>query len=135
MPGLLQPFELTETGRWVFLGWCFVLGSCIGSFLNVVAYRLPRSMSLNRPPSTCPNCRKRIRWHDNVPILGWLWLRGRCGDCGPPISARYPLVEFLVGAATALLAASSIEPLTPAMPAGFAFAATPIVVGIRLFVL
>ncbi|MBX7071680.1 MAG: prepilin peptidase [Pirellulales bacterium] len=76
-----------------------ILGACIGSFLNVVAYRLPRSMSLSRPPSQCPACGHAIRWSDNVPVLGWLRLRGRCRDCSAPIAARYPMVE----ATTALI--------------------------------
>lgn len=69
------------------------LGACIGSFLNVVAYRLPRGMSISRPPSQCPVCGHAIRWSDNVPVLGWLRLRGRCRDCSSPIAARYPMVE------------------------------------------
>jgi len=76
-------------------------GLAIGSFLNVVAYRLPRLESLVRPRSRCPQCQTQIRSRDNIPVLGWLLLRGRCRDCGTPISARYPLVE----AATALLCA------------------------------
>lgn len=70
-----------------------ILGACIGSFLNVVAYRLPRGMSISRPPSQCPACGHTIRWSDNVPVLGWLRLRGRCRDCSAPIAARYPMVE------------------------------------------
>lgn len=79
--------------------WMFVIGSVIGSFLNVVIYRLPRGMSLLHPGSSCPQCGHLIRWFDNVPIFGWLWLRGRCRDCQAKISIRYPLVE----AATALI--------------------------------
>jgi leader peptidase (prepilin peptidase)/N-methyltransferase len=75
----------------------FVLGAIVGSFLNVVAYRLPRKQSLLHPPSTCPSCGRRIRPYDNVPIVGWLWLRGRCRACGAPISPKYPLVEALTG--------------------------------------
>jgi len=70
-----------------------VLGACIGSFLNVVVYRLPRGLSLWHPPSHCPHCQTRLRPWDNVPVLGWLWLRGRCRYCGAGISWRYPLVE------------------------------------------
>jgi len=75
--------------------WWLALGGCVGSFLNVVVYRLPRGMSLSRPGSHCPKCGHAIRWHDNVPVLGWLWLGGRCRDCRTPIAARYPLVEAL----------------------------------------
>jgi leader peptidase (prepilin peptidase)/N-methyltransferase len=75
----------------------FILGAIIGSFLNVVAYRLPRKQSLLHPPSTCPSCGERIKPYDNVPILGWLWLRGKCRNCGARISPQYPLVEALTG--------------------------------------
>jgi leader peptidase (prepilin peptidase)/N-methyltransferase len=74
-------------------------GLLIGSFLNVVAHRLPRGESLAHPPSRCPGCGAGVRPYDNVPVLSWLLLRGACRDCRAPISARYPLVE----AATALL--------------------------------
>ena len=73
--------------------WLLVIGGAIGSFLNVVVYRLPRGMSLISPASHCPACSRPIRWRDNLPILGWVLLRGRCRDCGKPISIRYPLVE------------------------------------------
>jgi leader peptidase (prepilin peptidase)/N-methyltransferase len=75
------------------------LGALLGSFFNVVAYRLPRGESLSRPRSRCPGCETPIKPYDNVPILSWLALRGRCRACGTRISPRYPLVE----AATALL--------------------------------
>ena len=75
----------------------FVLGLVIGSFLNVVAYRLPRGESLAHPPSRCPNCGAPVRPYDNIPVLSWLVLRGRCRNCGHPISARYPLVELTAG--------------------------------------
>jgi len=69
-------------------------GLAVGSFLNVVAYRLPLGLSLVHPPSRCPGCDTRVRPYDNVPVFSWLLLRGRCRDCSMPISARYPLVEF-----------------------------------------
>lgn len=72
-----------------------IAGLCIGSFLNVVIYRLPRGTSLVWPGSTCPACGARIRWYDNVPVLGWILLRGRCRDCAAPISVRYPIVELV----------------------------------------
>ena len=78
-----------------------LMGAIFGSFLNVVAYRLPRGESLSRPRSRCPGCQRPIRPHENVPVLSWLMLRGRCRGCGMRISARYPLVE----AATAVLCA------------------------------
>jgi len=72
-----------------------VLGACIGSFLNVVAWRLPRQESLVLPPSHCPRCGAQLKWFENVPVLGWLLLRGHCRHCGAAISPRYPLVELL----------------------------------------
>lgn len=74
-----------------------LLGLAIGSFLNVVVWRLPRGESLSSPPSACPRCHHVIRRRDNVPVLSWLILRGRCRDCAEPISRRYPLVELGTG--------------------------------------
>jgi leader peptidase (prepilin peptidase) / N-methyltransferase len=74
-----------------------ILGAVIGSFLNVVAYRLPRKESLMRPGSRCPECETPIKPYDNVPVLGWLLLRGRCRACGTRIAWRYPAVEALTG--------------------------------------
>jgi leader peptidase (prepilin peptidase)/N-methyltransferase len=73
-------------------------GLIIGSFLNVVAYRLPRKESLVRPGSRCPGCGTAIKTYDNVPVLGWLLLRGRCRSCRAPISPRYPVVEAITAA-------------------------------------
>ncbi len=81
----------------------FGFGAIVGSFLNVVAYRLPRGESLSRPRSRCPACETPIRPYDNVPILSWLVLRGRCRACGAPISPRYPLVEAATAALCALV--------------------------------
>lgn len=81
-----------------------VLGLAIGSFLNVVVYRVPNGLSVVRPPSACPGCGTEIRGRDNVPLLSWLVLRGRCRDCGMSISARYPVVEALTGVAFAAVA-------------------------------
>jgi len=75
-----------------------ILGLIIGSFLNVVIWRLPRGESLNRPRSCCPSCGAQIKPYDNIPVVSWLVLRGRCRNCGAPISRRYPLVEALTGA-------------------------------------
>jgi leader peptidase (prepilin peptidase) / N-methyltransferase len=77
------------------------LGAIIGSFLNVVVWRLPRGESLATPPSQCPSCGKRIAPYDNVPIVSWVLLQGRCRTCGARISVRYPLVELLTAAAFA----------------------------------
>src|SRR4051794_41464336 len=68
-------------------------GLLIGSFLNVVAHRLPARMSLSMPASHCPSCETPIKPYDNIPVLSWLLLRGRCRSCGESIAARYPLVE------------------------------------------
>lgn len=73
----------------------FVVGSCVGSFLNVLIYRLPRHMSIVRPGSHCPNCNHRISWYDNIPLLSWLLLRRSCRHCGQSISVTYPLVELV----------------------------------------
>ena len=81
------------------LAFAAVTGLAVGSFLNVVVHRLPRGESLNHPGSHCPSCGHAVRKRDNVPVVSWLLLRGRCRDCGHPISARYPLLE----AATAVL--------------------------------
>ncbi len=83
--------------QFLLLPWLTVFGACIGSFLNVVIHRLPRGESLSSPPSHCPKCGHAIRWYDNVPVLGWLWLRGKCRDCTEPISIRYPMVEGVGG--------------------------------------
>lgn len=79
------------------------MGACIASFLNVCIWRLPRGESVVSPPSHCPNCNARIRWYQNIPILSWCCLRGRCANCHKPISIRYTVVELL-GAALFLLA-------------------------------
>jgi leader peptidase (prepilin peptidase)/N-methyltransferase len=71
-----------------------LLGALIGSFLNVVVYRVPRGESVVAPPSACPSCSHRIRGLDNIPVLSWLVLRGKCRDCKAPISIRYPLIEL-----------------------------------------
>lgn len=77
----------------LLVAFVVLLGLAIGSFLNVVVHRVPSGQSVVHPPSACPRCGNAIRNRDNVPVLGWLFLRGRCRDCSEPISARYPLVE------------------------------------------
>lgn len=77
--------------------WIFALGTVVGSFANVCVYRIPWQKSVVWPGSHCPRCLEPIAARDNIPILGWLWLRGACRRCHSPISARYPLVELLVG--------------------------------------
>ena len=75
----------------------FALGACIASFLNVVIWRVPRGESIVSPPSHCPKCNAAIRWYQNIPILSWLALRGKCANCKAPISPRYILIETLGG--------------------------------------
>ena len=79
---------------WLLDAAAFGLGAIVGSFLNVVIHRYPRGESIVTPPSHCPHCSAKIKPYDNVPILSYLWLRGRCRACREPISARYPLVEL-----------------------------------------
>src|SRR4051794_27311831 len=82
----------------------------LGSFLNVVAFRLPRGGPLGRPASPCPSCGGAVRRYDNVPVLSWLWLRGRCRGCGERISPRYPVVEAVTALLfVALLAIKGVE--------------------------
>jgi leader peptidase (prepilin peptidase)/N-methyltransferase len=100
-----------------------LFGLIIGSFLNVVIWRLPRGESLARPKSCCPECGEPIKPYDNIPVLSWLLLRGRCRNCGAAISKRYPLVEALTGALfLAVVAVHGVEddlalwlPLTAAL--------------------
>lgn len=91
-----------------------VLGLVVGSFLNVVIHRVPRGESVVRPGSRCPACGKEIRARHNVPVFGWLVLRGRCADCGVRIGVRYPLVELATSALFAALAARLAVPDLPA---------------------
>lgn len=80
-----------------FVAWIFFFGASCGSFLNVVAFRMPRGESVVRRGSRCPFCESPIQARDNVPVFGWLGLRGRCRACRLPISPRYPIVEFICG--------------------------------------
>lgn len=99
-----------------------LLGACIGSFLNVVAWRLPRQESVVRPRSHCPHCGTTLRWFENIPVLSWLLLRGRCRHCGTAIAVRYPAVELLcsglfVAAAAAPAAVNAAGSSLPGAPA------------------
>jgi leader peptidase (prepilin peptidase) / N-methyltransferase len=99
----------------LFLLLAGVLGLIIGSFLNVVVWRVPRGGSIAHPPSHCPACGADVRPRDNVPVVSWLLLRGRCRDCATPISARYPLVELGTALVFVVLAARiGLEPELPA---------------------
>jgi leader peptidase (prepilin peptidase)/N-methyltransferase len=110
----------------IYDAWLFILGLCIGSFLNVVIHRLPlmlergwrresaeflgvkveeaEGVTLASPPSRCPSCGHRIAWYENLPVLSYVVLRGRCSSCKAPISARYPVIEILTAALFALIA-------------------------------
>ena len=96
--------EWSSSQWWVLVIWLGILGGCVGSFLNVVAYRLPRGMSLSTPGSACPSCGRPIRWFHNVPVIGWIVLRGQCYDCGQKISPWYPSIEMLVAAQFVIVA-------------------------------
>lgn len=105
----LADFALPAPVWWLLAVWMFALGASIGSFMNVVVYRLPAGLSLVHPGSHCPKCKTPLAARDNIPVFGWLWLRGRCRYCAAPISPRYPAVELLMACMFALLACA--EPL------------------------
>ena len=84
----------------LFACFAFSLGACIASFLNVCIWRLPRDESVVRPGSHCPKCNAPIRWYQNIPVISWLALRGRCANCRQPISAWYMALEALGGIAS-----------------------------------
>ncbi len=109
-----------------------VLGAVVGSFLNVVIYRVPAGLSVVSPPSACPACSSPVRPYDNIPVLSWLILRARCRDCDAPISARYPLIELGTAVAFVVVAAMPGPQLvlgTPVMP----LAAELLVLGALLY--
>lgn len=93
--------------------WFFVIGAVVGSFLNVVIYRLPRGESVVWPGSKCASCGAPIKWHNNIPIISWFVLRGRCAECSAPYSFRYPSVEML----TAVLFAACLHKFGLTAPA------------------
>ncbi|NQT17351.1 MAG: prepilin peptidase [Planctomycetes bacterium] len=101
--------------------WLFVMGGAVGSFLNVVIYRLPTGKSIVWPGSHCPKCGHPIRWHDNVPVASWFFLGGRCRDCAANFSFRYPAVEAVTAALFVLvgllegLAGGANLPLEPVL--------------------
>ena len=110
---------------------CFLFGLVLGSFLNVVIARLPDGRSVVHPPSACPACGSSIRWHDNIPVLSWLWLRARCRSCQARISWRYPAVELLT-AVLFLLAARRFGASPDLGPALLLLAALVAITGIDL---
>jgi len=104
----------------------FVFGAAIGSFLNVCIFRLPAAQSIVKPRSRCPRCHHPIRFYDNIPLISYLILRGKCRDCGEKISWRYPLVEFITAVFSSLLFAKF--QLTLHFPVFFIFTAVLIVI-------
>ena len=124
MQELIAYFIDNPTALYIAVG---LLSLCIGSFLNVVIYRTPKMMeqewrqdchmflhpeqaiidesklTLSKPASTCPKCRTEIRWYQNIPVISWLVLRGKCGSCQNPISIRYPLIELLTALASLVI--------------------------------
>lgn len=95
---------MTEILPWWFtVAFLVILGALIGSFLNVVVWRVPQGLSIVRPPSACPHCGHQIAWYDNIPIVSYLVLGGKCRSCKTRISARYPLVEAATAVAFGLL--------------------------------
>ncbi len=106
----------------IFTFWiviAFVFGCCIGSFLNVCIWRVPRGMSIVSPPSHCPKCDHQITALENIPLLSWIFLRGRCSSCHEPITARYFLVELATGLLFALIFLKVIamrQPLAVLLP-------------------
>jgi leader peptidase (prepilin peptidase)/N-methyltransferase len=109
-----------------------LFGLLIGSFLNVVAYRVPLGKSVVSPPSACPNCAAEIRWYDNLPVVSWLLLRARCRNCGEPISWRYPAVEALTAGLFALTAFVLLD-RAPAAASGLPTVGTTITVVAYLY--
>jgi leader peptidase (prepilin peptidase)/N-methyltransferase len=102
---------------WVWLVFVFAFGCCVGSFLNVVIYRLPRDKSLVRPGSSCPSCGRHINFYDNIPLVSWLVLRAKCRYCKAAISPRYFIIELLTGTVFAgLFVAYFHTNLRPSVP-------------------
>ncbi len=120
---LLNPAAWPPMFLCVILGLVFLFGLLWGSFLNVVIHRMPLGESVVTPRSRCPGCKKLIRWYRNIPVLSWIMLRARCGDCGTKISARYPAVELIT--AVLFTAAVAWRPENPvAWPFYFYFLAS-----------
>jgi leader peptidase (prepilin peptidase)/N-methyltransferase len=112
----------------VIIALAGLIGLLVGSFLNVIAHRVPHGLSVVRPASRCPKCGSEIRRRDNIPVLSWILLRGRCRDCSDPISVRYPIVEL----ATAVLFAATAVVIGESwvLPAYLWFAALTLVLSL-----
>jgi leader peptidase (prepilin peptidase) / N-methyltransferase len=118
---LMTPAAAADVDGWFLWAMAFFFGASLGSFLNVCIYRIPADESVVRPSSRCPSCHNPIAWYDNVPILSWMLLGGRCRRCQTSIAARYPFVEAATGALA--LAALWRFGATPAAVVAFAFTA------------
>jgi leader peptidase (prepilin peptidase)/N-methyltransferase len=103
----------------------FLFGACVGSFINVLVWRLPTGQSVVTPPSRCPLCGHQLKWHENIPILGWFLLRGRCSACRAPISLQYPAIEMLVALLFLAAYLALYGPMDRAPSALFAEASSP----------
>jgi leader peptidase (prepilin peptidase)/N-methyltransferase len=124
----MPPPVADRAGEWPVFALALLVGLAIGSFLNVCIHRVPARRSVVWPGSHCPSCATPLAWHDNLPLLSWLWLRGRCRACQALIGTRYPLVE-LTGGALAVLSVARFG-LTPWMVVAFAFACALLVVSV-----
>ncbi len=114
--------------------FAFALGAILGSFLNVVIYRVPEGLSVVSPPSRCPHCGTGIKWYDNIPILSWAFLLdGKCRACQAPIPARYAIVEALTGALAATLWFDRVAPLLNLNPAWWALPAGALAASFTLY--
>lgn len=141
----VHPYEELARGPWA-LAAAFLLGTLWGSFANVCIYRWPptdehpKGRSVVAPGSHCVACGKPVRWYDNVPLLSWLWLRGRCRDCGARFSARYLLVEALTGVLFAVVwwhavdASAALEPLEGRLVRFFVYATFAVVLVVITFI-
>jgi leader peptidase (prepilin peptidase)/N-methyltransferase len=94
----------------LFKIYAFIFGSMVGSFLNVVIYRMPLGKSIVAPRSSCPSCNYQIPWYQNIPIFSFIFLKGKCANCGVKISYRYPIIELIIGAASVLLFPNYLSP-------------------------
>ncbi|MDX2024736.1 prepilin peptidase [Microcella sp.] len=110
-----------------------VFGAAIGSFLNVVIHRVPLGVSIVRPPSACAACSAPVRPYDNIPIISWLVLRGRCRDCASPFSIRYPLIELATALAFAAIAALQLPALLATTSSMDAFAVVLVTIAVLYF--
>ena len=122
------PYPLVKELMPFWYVMAFILGTCIGSFLNVVIYRVPEGISLSNPNSHCPKCKHDIRWYENIPLVSWLALRAKCSGCGCKIPARYFLIELLTGILFLLLFAKIIYFHEPAANILLYFGVTMLVI-------